>query len=47
MDTFEDVGSMYIKYQEKNGDRSKNELDFYKSELKDAFAELDLLRQVS
>lgn len=46
MDTFEDVGSMYIKYQKKSG-RSKNELDFYKSELKDAFAEFDLLRQVS
>ncbi|KAL4105282.1 hypothetical protein QTP88_020535 [Uroleucon formosanum] len=44
MDTFEDVGSMYIKYQKKSG-RSKNELDFYKSELKDAFAEFDLLRQ--
>jgi len=38
---------MYVKYPEKNGDSSKNKLDFYKSELKDAFADLDLLRQVS
>jgi len=47
MDIFEDIGSLLIKYQEKNGDQSKNELDFYKSELKGALVEFVSLRQVS
>jgi len=45
MTTFEDVGELYIKYQNDNGKQS--EVDFYKNQLQKSIEEMDNLRQVS
>ncbi|KAL5237151.1 hypothetical protein ACI65C_004561 [Semiaphis heraclei] len=44
MTTFEDVGELYVKYQNDNG--TQTEVDFYKNQLQKSFEEMDNLRQV-
>ncbi|KAL5237972.1 hypothetical protein ACI65C_005382 [Semiaphis heraclei] len=43
MTTFEDVGELYVKYQNDNG--TQTEVDFYKNQLQKSFEEMDNLRQ--
>jgi len=46
IDVFEDVSTLYIKYNKNNENKNVTELEFLKFAFQKSIAEMDVLRQV-